>query len=119
MFDTEDRYPSMPVIVLHISTVMYRVEEGERGNEAKDTRCGKLCMLPFSKARCIYTYRLFIMNNRIAICLFQMESKRVQAQQEYREQRVLNILAQLTEKSTELTEQCSVEQHDVSALNGE
>lgn len=42
-----------------------------------------------------------------------------QAQQEYWEQRVLNILAQLTEKSTELTEQCSVEQHDVSALNGE
>lgn len=109
----------MTFIVLYISTVMYRVEEEERGNEAKDSKCGKKCMLPFSKARCIYTYRLFIMNNRIAICLFQMESKCVQAQQEYRERRVLNILAQLTEKSSELTEQCSVEQHDVSALNGE
>ena len=66
----------------------------------------------------MYTYRLFIMNNRIAICLFQMESKCAKHSKNT-ESRVLNILAQLTEKSTELTEQCSVEQHDVSALNGE
>lgn len=53
-------------------------------------------------------------SNRIQMC---------QTQQEYWKQRMLKYSSPAHRKggkwSTEVTEQCSVEQHDVSALNGE
>jgi len=60
LFGTEDRILSGTFLTFYISVLMCRERKWSK-LVAKDSRCGKQYMLPLSKARCIYTYRLFIM----------------------------------------------------------